>query len=377
MAKELVAIILAGGKGTRLYELTKKDAKPAVPFGGKYRIIDYALSNCAHSGIDTVGVVTQYESISLSRYIGNGEKWGLNGVRSSTVTIPPRQTESGSNWFVGTADAIYQNLEFIDSFTPENVLILSGDHIYRMDYAKMLETHLTNNSDLTIAVLDVTVEEAKRFGILSADANDRITEFEEKPRQPKSTLASMGIYIFNYKVLKQALVADAKDDTSDHDFGKNIIPTLLAKKKRLFVHRFSGYWKDVGTIESLWEANMDLIKDMNEDFYEHDRHSFRLFSEDTNSVPHYVGKKARVTNSVVNQGAIILGEVDSSIISNEVFIENGAKVSNSVIMPGVTIGRNVIINKAIVINDIEIADNSVINLAGEKVLLVHKGGEYK
>ena len=373
MAKELIAMILAGGKGTRLYELTRKDAKPAVHFGGKYRIIDYALSNCAHSGLDTVGVLAQYESISLSRYIGNGEKWGLNGVRSNTVTIPPRQTESGSNWFIGTADAIYQNLEFIDSYDPENVLILSGDHIYRMDYSKMLETHLHNNADLTIAVIDVTLEEAKRFGILSADENDRITEFVEKPPKPKSTLASMGIYIFNYKVLKQALVNDAKDEKSDHDFRKNIIPTMLAKKKRLFVHRFKGYWKDVGTVDSLWEANMDLIEMMDEDFYAGDKHYFRLFSEDTNSVPQYIGKKAKVTNSVVNQGAIILGTVDGSIISNEVFIEVGAVVKDSVIMPGVTVGRNAFINKAIVANDLIVPDDMQINVAGEKVLLVHEG----
>ncbi len=374
MGKELVAMILAGGKGTRLYELTKKDAKPAVHFGGKYRIIDYALSNCAHSNIDTVGVLTQYESISLSRYIGNGEKWGLNGVRSSTVAIPPRQTETGSNWFLGTADAIYQNLEFLDALNPENVLILSGDHIYKMDYSKMLATHLKNHADLTIAVLDVTIEEAKRFGILSADETDRITEFEEKPRNPKSTLASMGIYIFNYKVLKQSLNADARDEDSEHDFGKNIIPTLLEKKKRLFVHRFNGYWKDVGTIDSLWEANMDLIEMMNEDFYSVDKNNLRLYSEDTNSVPHYVGKKASVKHSIVNQGAIILGSVEGSIISNEAFIENGAFVKDSVIMPGVVIGRNAVINKAIVVNDLVVADDVRINEGGERVVLVHKGG---
>ncbi len=373
MAKELIAMILAGGKGTRLYELTRKDAKPAVHFGGKYRIIDYALSNCAHSGIDTVGVLAQYESISLSRYIGNGEKWGLNGIRSSTVTIAPRQTDSGSNWFIGTADAIYQNLEFIDSYNPENVLILSGDHIYRMDYSKMLETHLENNADLTISVIEVTLEEAKRFGILSADEDGRITEFVEKPLKPKSTLASMGIYIFNYKVLREALVKDAADENSSHDFGKNIIPTLLANNNRLFVHRFDGYWKDVGTIDSLWEANMDLIEMMDEDFYQADKHYFRLFSEDTNSVPQYIGKKAKVTNSIVNQGAIILGEVEGSIISNEVFIEVGAVVKDSVIMPGVTVGRNAYVNKAIVANDLELPEHSKYNEAGEKVLLIHEG----
>jgi len=373
MAKELIAMILAGGKGTRLYELTRKDAKPAVHFGGKYRIIDYALSNCAHSGIDTVGVLAQYESISLSRYIGNGEKWGLNGIRSSTVTIAPRQTDSGSNWFIGTADAIYQNLEFIDSYNPENVLILSGDHIYRMDYAQMLETHLENNADLTISVIEVTLEEAKRFGILSADEDGRITAFVEKPAEPKSTLASMGIYIFNYKVLREALVNDAADENSDHDFGKNIIPTLLANNNRLFVHRFEGYWKDVGTIDSLWEANMDLINMMDEDFYASDKNYFRLFSEDTNSVPQYIGKKAKVTNSIVNQGAIILGQVDGSIISNEVFIEVGAVVKDSVIMPGVTVGRNAYVNKAIVANDLALPNDSRYNEEGEKVLLIHEG----
>ncbi|OQC11384.1 MAG: Glucose-1-phosphate adenylyltransferase [Tenericutes bacterium ADurb.Bin087] len=366
-------MILAGGKGTRLYELTRKDAKPAVHFGGKYRIIDYALSNCAHSGIDTVGVLAQYESISLSRYIGNGEKWGLNGIRSSTVTIAPRQTDSGSNWFIGTADAIYQNLEFIDSYNPENVLILSGDHIYRMDYAQMLETHLENNADLTISVIEVTLEEAKRFGILSADEDGRITAFVEKPAEPKSTLASMGIYIFNYKVLREALVNDAADENSDHDFGKNIIPTLLANNNRLFVHRFEGYWKDVGTIDSLWEANMDLINMMDEDFYASDKNYFRLFSEDTNSVPQYIGKKAKVTNSIVNQGAIILGQVDGSIISNEVFIEVGAVVKDSVIMPGVTVGRNAYVNKAIVANDLALPNDSRYNEEGEKVLLIHEG----
>lgn len=372
MGKEIVAMILAGGKGTRLYQLTRKDAKPAVHFGGKYRIIDYPLSNCAHSGIDTVGVVTQYESISLSSYIGNGEKWGLNGVRSSTVAIPPRQTEEGSNWFLGTADAIYQNLQFLDSYDPEHVLILSGDHIYKMDYAKMLETHVNNNADLTIAVLDVSYEEAKRFGILNVDKNDNIIEFEEKPKEPKSTLASMGIYIFKYKMLKAALKLDAKNEDSDHDFGKNIIPYYLNKKRKLVVHRFNGYWKDVGTIDSLWEANMDLIEMMDDNYFANEKNHFRLFSEDTNSVPQYIGKKARVVNSIVNQGAIILGEVDHSIISNEVIIEAGAKVKNCVIMPNVTVKKGAVIHNAIVINDLEINEGEQINLNSDKILLVHK-----
>lgn len=370
MAKQLVALILAGGKGTRLYELTAKDAKPAVHFGGKYRIIDYPLSNCAHSGINTVGVVTQYESTSLNKYVGNGEKWGLNGVRSTTINLPPRQTEEGSNWFLGTADAVYRNLDFLDSHDPEYVLILSGDHIYKMDYAKMLETHLAKDADLTIAVLNVTYEEAKRFGIMTSNEEGYITKFEEKPAEPTSTLASMGIYIFTYKVLKAALLKDAQDKDSDHDFGKNIIPTLLAEKRKLAVHPFVGYWKDVGTIESLWEANMDLIKMTNEE-YDLDN-GFRLFSEDTNSVPQYVGKRARVKNSIVNQGAIVLGSVEQSIISNEVIIEQGAKVTNSVIMPHVTIKKGAEINNAIVINDLEIAEGRKINVDSDKIVLVHK-----
>ncbi len=370
MAKKLVALILAGGKGTRLYELTSKDAKPAVHFGGKYRIIDYPLSNCAHSGINTVGVVTQYESINLSKYIGNGEKWGLNGVRSTTVNLPPRQTEEGSNWFLGTADAVYRNLEFLESHDPEYVLILSGDHIYKMDYDKMLETHIEKEADLTIAVLNVTYEEAKRFGIMSVNDDDYITKFSEKPAKPESTLASMGIYIFTYDVLKKALIADAQDKDSDKDFGKNIIPALLAQKKKLAVHRFSGYWKDVGTIDSLWEANMDLIKLSNEEVNGAD--NFRLFSEDTNSVPQYVGKNASVKNSIVNQGAIILGHVANSVISNEVIVGQGAKITNSVIMPHVTIGKDVVINNAIVINDLEIEDGRTINENSDKIVLVHK-----
>ncbi|HZJ89405.1 MAG TPA: glucose-1-phosphate adenylyltransferase [Bacilli bacterium] len=370
MAKQLVAMILAGGKGTRLYELTTKDAKPAVHFGGKYRIIDYPLSNCAHSGINTVGVVTQYESTSLNKYIGNGEKWGLNGVRSTTINLPPRQTEEGSNWFLGTADAIYRNLDFLDSHEPEYVLILSGDHIYKMDYAKMLETHLEKGADLTIAVLNVTLEEAKRFGIMTSNEAGYITKFEEKPEHPTSTLASMGIYIFTYSELKAELIKDASLKDSDHDFGKNIIPSMLAANKKLAVHRFEGYWKDVGTIDSLWEANMDLIKMTNDEYGA--GNAFRLFSEDTNSVPQYVGKRARVKNSIVNQGAIVLGSVEGSIISNEVIIEQGAKITNSVIMPHVTIGEGAEINNAIVINDTVVKKGAKINLNTNKIVLVHE-----
>ena len=257
--KTMVAMILAGGKGTRLESLTRKNAKPAVFYGGKYRIIDFVLSNVANSNINSVGILTQYESIGLNTYIGNGSKWGIDGNRSLTSILPPRQTEGGLSWYRGTADAIYQNLDWLENINPEYVLILSGDHIYRCNFNEMLEIHKKNKADVTIAALEVTLEEARRFGILSVDENDRITEFAEKPKNPKSTLASMGIYIFNYRLLRDSLKADAKEDT-DHDFGKNIIPSLLKNNKRLFIYRFEGYWKDVGTIQSLWEANMDLLK---------------------------------------------------------------------------------------------------------------------
>lgn len=371
MGKKIVAMILAGGKGTRLYQLTRKNAKPAVSFGGKYRIIDYALSNCSHSGIDTVGILTQYESINLSTYIGNGDKWGINGVRSTTVALPPRQTEEGSKWFNGTADAITQNLDFLENFEPEHVLILSGDHIYTMNYNEMLEEHIANDADLTISVLDVSLEEAKRFGIMSVDENNNITKFEEKPRNPKSTLASMGIYIFKYKTLKQVLIADAKDETSEHDFGKNIIPMLLEKKRKVIAYQYEGYWKDVGTISSLWEANMDLI-DNNDEFYCENEQTTRVFSEDTHSFPQYVGKHGKIINSIINQGANILGHVDHSVISNEVLIEKYTHVKNCVVLPGVIIRKGAVIHNAIIINDIEIEEGRQINVDGKEIVLVTK-----
>lgn len=372
MAKQLVAMILAGGKGTRLYQLTRKDAKPAVSFGGKYKIIDFPLSNCANSGINTVGVVTQYESINLSTYIGNGEKWGLNGVGSHAVVLPPRQTEEGYYWFRGTADAIYQNLQFLDANDPENVLVLSGDHIYQMDYQQMLETHLATNADVTIAVLNVTHEEAKRFGIMSVDEKDHIIEFEEKPKNPKSTLASMGIYIFKYKVLKQFLVRDAKDESSEHDFGKNIIPKLLEKKKKMVVYRFNSYWKDVGTIQSLWEANMDFIDHMDDTEMFDFRKNGRIYGEDTHSVPQYVGKHAEVRKSVINQGANVLGKVIHSLISNEVLVEKYTEIVNSVLLPGVIVRKGAKIYNAIVANNVEIEEGRIINENSDEIVLVYK-----
>lgn len=372
MAKQLIAMILAGGKGTRLYQLTRQDAKPAVSFGGKYKIIDFPLSNCANSGIYTVGVVTQYESINLSTYIGNGEKWGLNGVGSHAVVLPPRQTEEGYYWFRGTADAIYQNLQFLDANAPENVLILSGDHIYQMDYQLMLTKHLETNADVTIAVLNVSLEEAKRFGIMNVDSADNIVEFEEKPKNPKSTLASMGIYIFKYKLLKEFLMKDAKDDTSEHDFGKNVIPDFLAKKKKAVVYRFDSYWKDVGTIQSLWEANMDFIDHMDDNEMFDFSKNGRIYGEDTHSVPQYVGKHAEVKNSVINQGANVLGKVNHSLISNEVLVEKYTEITNSVLLPGVIVRKGAKVFNAIVANDVEIKEGQIINENGKEIVLVYE-----
>jgi len=372
MRKEIVAMLLAGGKGTRLESLTRKVAKPAVSYGGKYRIIDFPLSNCANSGIDTVGVLTQYESVELNNYLGDGKKWGLDGINSLIGLLPARQTEVGAAWYKGTADAIYQNLDFIGEFEPEYVLILSGDHIYKMNYQLMLDFHKKNNSDATIAVLEVSKEEASRFGIIIADDEQKITGFEEKPKKPKSTLASMGIYIFSYKVLRDALIEDAKDENSAHDFGKNIIPTLLSKGNRLFAYKFEGYWRDVGTIESLWQANMDLLQDHEDvDLYSIND-DLKIFSEDTKSVPQYVGKNASVIDSLVNQGAIVLGKVVRSVISNETLIEEGAEVYDSVIMPGAIIRKGARVYKAIIGNNTEVKAGTVINEEATKVVLIAK-----
>ncbi len=372
MKKEIVAMLLAGGKGTRLESLTRKIAKPAVSYGGKYRIIDFPLSNCANSGIDTVGVLTQYESVELNNYIGDGKKWGLDGIHSLISLLPARQTEEGATWYRGTADAIFQNLDFLDEVNPEYVLILSGDHIYKMNYQVMLDFHKRKNADATVSVISVAKEEASRFGIMNVDEEGRIVEFEEKPKKPKSTLASMGIYIFNYKILRDVLTRDSKDEASAHDFGKNIIPYLLAKKKALFAYRFEGYWRDVGTIDSLWKANMDLLNnDEYIDLYSYSD-DLKIFSEDTKSVPQYVGKMAMVKESLINQGAIVLGKVVHSVISNETLIEEGAEVYNSVIMPGAIIRKGARIYRAIVANNVEVESDRVINENGTKTVLVSK-----
>lgn len=367
MGTEIVAMLLAGGKGTRLEALTKKIAKPAVSYGGKYRIIDFPLSNCAHSGIDTVGVLTQYESVFLNTYIGNGEKWGLNGVRSLTATLPPRQTEEGASWYKGTADAIFQNLDFLDSIKPEYVLILSGDHIYKMNYRMMLRNHQEANADVSVAVIEVSMKDASRFGMMSINHQGIIEKFEEKPKFTKSKLASMGIYIFNYKVLKQALLEDSKMENSDHDFGKNIITKLLNDQKKLIAYPFEGYWRDVGTIESLWEANMDLLNPhlAKEIFDDH----LKVFSENINSVPQYIGSSAMVTQSRINQGAIILGKVHKSIVFNDALIEEGAIVSESVIMPGAVIEVGAVVKKAIIAPNTRVESNRVID-GSQNIVLV-------
>ena len=370
MSKQCVAMILAGGKGTRLHALTKKIAKPAVYFGGKYRIIDFSLSNVANSGIDTCGVLTQYESVALNNYIGNGEKWGFNGVGGKCIPLPPRQTEEGASWYNGTADAIYQNLDFLDEEDPEYVLILSGDHIYKTLYNEMLELHIKSGATCTISVLEVPLNEASRFGILEVDNNDVITKFVEKPKVPKSNLASMGVYIFTYKELRKALVLDAKDENSEHDFGKNIIPYLLNNHKLLVAYRFKGYWRDVGTVSSLHQANMELLpSNRNSDTIRFSEYP-PIFSEDTHSLPQFIGDKATIKNSLINQGAEIRGEVINSVISNEVKVLEGAVVKNSVLMPRVTISKGAYVENAIIGPDTLIKEKEEINKGNEEIILI-------
>ncbi len=370
MGRNVVAMILAGGKGTRLHALTKKIAKPAVYFGGKYRIIDFCLSNVANSSIDSVGVLTQYESVVLNNYIGNGEKWGFDGVESTCVALAPRQTEEGANWYDGTADAIYKNLDFLDEEDPEYVLILSGDHIYKTTFDDMIKRHIDSKADCTISVLEVDIKEASRFGILEVDEDDNITKFVEKPKEPKSNLASMGVYIFTYKSLRQALIEDSKDPNSEHDFGKNIIPNMLGKKQKLVAFRFKGYWRDVGTIDSLHQASMELLpSNRTKDTIRFDTFP-TIFSEDTNSMPQYIGKDAIVEDCLINQGARIYGDVKHSVISNEVVVENGAKVINSVLMPGVKVKKGAIVENAILGPNTIIKEKEKINVGTEKIVLL-------
>ena len=356
--KECVAMLLAGGQGSRLYVLTKNVAKPAVPFGGKYRIIDFPLSNCVTSGIDTVGVLTQYEPHVLNAYIGSGQTWDLDRLRGGVYVLPPYQKGKTSEWYKGTANAIYQNIAFIDEYDPDYVLILSGDHIYKMNYNKMLKQHKETGADATIAVLDVPLSEASRFGIMNCKPDGTIYEFEEKPKQPKSTLASMGIYIFSWKKLRQYLIDDENNPKSSNDFGKDIIPAMLGNGEKLVSYRFEGYWKDVGTIESLWEANMDLLSpnsglNLSDD-------SWKIYGRTTGSPPHFTAKGATVKHTLLSEGCEIAGDVSESVLFSDVKIAKGAKVEYSILMPGAVVEEGACVRYAIVASNAVIAKGAVV-----------------
>ena len=356
--KNMIAMILAGGQGSRLSPMTKVMAKPAVSFGGKYRIIDFALSNCSNSGIDTVGVLTQFKPQALNSHIGIGSPWDLDRVHGGVAMLPPYMSELGGDWYKGTANAVYQNLSFCDQYDPEYLLILSGDHIYKMDYRDMLRRHIETNAAATIAVIQVPLEEASRFGIMNTDENGVIKEFEEKPKQPKSTLASMGIYIFTYKKLREYLIEDAADPNSSYDFGKNIIPTMLDRGERMVAYRFDGYWKDVGTISSYWEANMDLLRVDNE--VQMFDTSWKLYTATEVRPSQYIGETARVEDSIITEGCIVEGEVINSILFPGCVIAKSARVVNSIIMEGTVIEDNVIVNKGIVLEGVTVKANNVI-----------------
>ncbi len=369
--QECVATLLAGGQGSRLYTLTEKTAKPAVRFGGKYRIIDFPLSNCVNSGIYTVGVLTQYQPLQLNEYIGNGQPWDLDRGQSGVMVLPPYQAKSGADWYKGTANAIYQNFNFIDRYDPDYVLILSGDHIYKMDYAKMLKAHKDKGADCTIAVLEVPLEEASRFGIMNTDDELRITEFEEKPKHPKSTKASMGIYIFNTSVLRDYLEADEADPNSSKDFGKNVIPKMLADGLKMYAYPFRGYWKDVGTIDSLWEANMDLVGE--QPIFDLRDRDWRIYSRNTSEAPHFVGEYAKVSNSLITEGCTIEGIVENSVLASGVKVCRGAYIKDSVIMSNVTIGEGSTVNYSIIDENTVIGAGSVVGRAkasGEKIAVI-------
>lgn len=355
----MLAMILAGGRGSRLHDLTNKVAKPAVSYGGKYRIVDFPLSNCANSGIDIVGVLTQYESILLNSYVAAGRRWGLDAKDSGVFVLPPREkADANLDVYRGTADAISQNIDFIDTYDPEYVLILSGDHIYKMDYADMLAYHTECNADATIAVIEVPMKEASRFGIMNTNDSGRIVEFEEKPPVPKSNLASMGIYIFNWKLLRQMLIEDMAKEDSNHDFGKDIIPTLLNNGGNLYAYKFQGYWKDVGTIDSLWEANMDLLDDKNE--LDLGDSSWKIYTEDVTTLPHYVGANAKVKRAFITQGCIIDGEVKDSVLFTGAKVGANAKVLDTVLMPNVVVEEGAIINRALVADGVRIGKGAVV-----------------
>ena len=369
----MLAMILAGGRGSRLHDLTNKVAKPAVSYGGKYRIIDFPLSNCANSGIDVVGVLTQYESVELNSYVAAGGRWGLDSKDSGVYVLPPREkADTGLDVYRGTADAISQNIDFIDQYDPEYLLVLSGDHIYKMNYDKMLAFHKERQADATIAVIEVPLKEASRFGIMNTDGEtDRITEFVEKPPVPESNLASMGIYIFNWKLLRKLLLADMKNPDSNHDFGKDIIPTLLGDEKRLFAYRFKGYWKDVGTIDSLWEANMDLLSPDNE--LDLSDLTWKIYTEDVTALPQYIGAEARIQNVYITQGCVIEGEVTNSVVFTGAKVRPGAKVIDSVLMPGAIVEDGAVVIRALVANGVNIGKGALVGSAdSEHIELIAK-----
>lgn len=367
MKNEMLALVLAGGQGTRLGKLTQSIAKPAVQFGGRYRIIDFALSNCVNSGIHNVGVITQYQPLALNSHIGNGSSWGLDGIDSGATILQPYSATEGNRWFEGTSHAIYQNIDYIDSINPVYVLILSGDHIYKMDYDDMLQTHKDNMASLTVAVIDVPLKEASRFGIMNTDSNDRIVEFEEKPEHPKSTKASMGIYIFNWKRLREVLVNAEKNHVDMSDFGKNVIPAYLEAGDRVYTYNFDGYWKDVGTIESLWEANMEYIGDDNA-LNSRDR-SWKIYSKNLIAPPNYIAKEAVVKDSLIVDGCFVSGKVTHSILSTNVQVKAGAEITDSFVMSGAIIGPGAKINRAIIGEGAVIGENVVID-GSEEVQVV-------
>lgn len=368
----MLAMILAGGRGSRLHDLTQKVAKPAVSYGGKYRIIDFPLSNCANSGIDVVGVLTQYESILLNSYVAAGRRWGLDAKDSGVYVLPPREkSDANLDVYRGTADAISQNIDFIDTYSPEYLLILSGDHIYKMNYARMLAFHKESKADATIAVIEVPMKEASRFGIMNTDETGRIVEFEEKPEHPKSNLASMGIYIFNWKLLRKTLLADMKNADSSHDFGKDIIPALLNDEKKLCAYKYKGYWKDVGTIDSLWEANMDLIDSRNE--LNLNDPTWKIYTEDTPALPQYIGPNAKINKAFITQGCVVEGEVSHSVLFTGCTVGEGAKVIDSVLMPGVEVAAGAVVQRALVADNVKIGQGAVVGSAdSENIELVSK-----
>ena len=363
--KKCVAMLLAGGQGSRLYALTQKVAKPAIPYGGKNRFIDFPLSNCINSGIDTVGVLTQYQPMVLNEYIGNGQPWDLDKMHGGVHVLPPYQTAAGASWYEGTANAIYQNMAFIERYDPEYVIVLGGDHIYKMDYSKMLDYHIANNADSTIAVIDVPRSEASRFGIMTCDEEGRIVDFTEKPKEPKSTLASMGIYVFSWEKLRKYLIENENANTGSKDFGKDIIPAMLANDERLFAYEFEGYWKDVGTLDSLWEANMDLLSpSVPLNLYDP---NWKVYSRHNNMPPQYIGKNAHVENSMITEGSVVDGTVDFSIISSGVTIEEGGSVKYSIVMPGTTIKKNAVVEYAIIGENCVVESDAMIGMNPESV----------